>query len=62
MQARSMIDWRASAIGFALSYVCLVVAVRSGVNFLLWPVLRNSVCFLAALLVQRLLRQPPPAR
>lgn len=55
------VDWRASAAGFALSYVCLVVAVRSGINFLLWPVIGNSVCFLAALLAHRLLRPPRAA-
>lgn len=44
------VDWRASAAGFVLSYVCLVLAVRGGINFLLWPVIGNTVCFLAALL------------
>ncbi len=53
------VDWRASVAGFALSYVCLAAAVWSSVNFLLWPVIGNTVCFVAALLVHRLLPRRP---
>ncbi len=52
------VDWRASVAGFVLSYVGLVVAVRGGINFLLWPVIGNTVCFLSALLVHRFLPRP----
>jgi hypothetical protein len=49
------VDWRASVIGFALGYLSLALAVRGGINFLLWPVIGNTVCFLAALLAHALL-------
>lgn len=49
------VDWRASVIGFALGYLSLTLAVRGGINFLLWPVIGNTVCFLAALLAHAVL-------
>ena len=49
------VDWRASVIGFALGYLSLTLAVRGGSNFLLWPVIGNTVCFLAALLAHAVL-------
>ncbi len=55
------VDWRASLTGFVLSYACLAAAVRSDVTFLLWPVIGNTVCFLTALLIHRLLPRRPAA-
>ncbi len=49
------VDWRASVFGFALGYVCLAAAVWNGVTFLLWPVIGNTVCFVAALLAHGVL-------
>jgi SSS family transporter len=52
------VDWRASVAGFVLSYACLAAAVWGNISFLLWPVIGNTVCFLAALLFHRLLTRP----
>ena len=49
----------AAAAGFIVSTICLCVLVLgSSVNFLLWPVIGNSVCFLVALLAHGVLREP----
>ena len=45
--------WAAMA-GFAFSYVCLFVMMGSGINFLLWPVIGNTVCFLVGLFLHPL--------
>ena len=46
----------AALIGFGACYVCLFCLVRwTSVNFLLWPVIDNLVCFFVALGVDRLL-------
>jgi len=45
----------AAVVGFAASYAMLFVMMRVGINFLLWPVVGNTVCFLVALLFHRLL-------
>jgi hypothetical protein len=42
----------AAIAGFAAAYACLFWMMHSGLNFLLWPVLDNSVCFLVALAAQ----------
>ena len=39
----------AAICGFVFSWVCLFVAMRSGINYLLWPVICNPACFLFAL-------------
>ena len=45
----------AALIGFAACYVCLLYLVLcTNVNFLLWPVIDNLVCFFVALGVDRL--------
>ena len=43
----------AAVTGFVASYICLFAIMQLGVNFLLWPVLGNLVCFLTALLFNR---------
>lgn len=54
----------AAMTGFVVSTACLGVMVFSGnlglprVNFLLWPVVGNTVCFLVGLAVQRAILQP----
>ena len=45
--------WAAIA-GFAFSWLCLFVAMYSGINYLLWPVICNPACFLFALAVNPL--------
>lgn len=37
--------------GFVVSYACLFAMMAAGINFLLWPVFGNSICFLVALLL-----------
>lgn len=44
----------AAVIGFIVSYACLFAMMASNINFLLWPVIGNSVCFLTALFMDRL--------
>jgi len=39
----------AAAAGFVTSYFCLFALMAAGVNFLLWPVAGNLVCFFVAL-------------
>ncbi len=46
----------AAATGFVLSYVCLFAMMASGINFLLWPVVGNLVCFFTALFLNPLFR------
>jgi SSS family transporter len=57
------VDWRASVFGFALGYLSLALAVRGEINFLLWPVIGNTVCLVSALLAHALLKAAtkPPA-
>jgi len=40
--------------GFVVSYAALFTMMSSGVNFLLWPVIGNSLCFLTGWLLNRL--------
>ena len=40
--------------GFVLSYAALFLMMGTGINFLLWPVIGNLVCFLAGLLLNPL--------
>lgn len=53
---------QAAVIGFIVSYACLFAMMASGINFLLWPVVGNSVCFLTALLLNHLFAGISPAR
>ena len=47
----------AALIGFGTCYVCLVCVVRwTSINFLLWPVIDNLMCFFVALAVDRLFK------
>jgi len=52
--------WAAMA-AFAFSYVCLFVMMGAGINFLLWPVIGNTVCFLLALFLHPLFSRGEPA-
>ena len=45
--------WAAMA-GFVFSYFCLFVMINIGVNFLLWPVIGNLLCFFVALFLHPL--------
>ncbi len=54
------VDWRASVIGFALGYAALAAAVWTGINFLLWPVIGNTVCLTAALLLHAAFKRVRP--
>jgi len=45
----------AAIVGFAAGYVCLFLMMVSSINFLLWPVIGNSVCFLVALAAHTLI-------
>ncbi len=48
------VDWRAAVIAFVVAYGFLFGSVWSGINFLLWPVIGNTVCFVLALLLHGL--------
>ena len=58
LMALAFLPWRvnkwAAMVGFAFSYVCLFVMMGSGINFLLWPVIGNTACFLVALFLHPL--------
>jgi hypothetical protein len=41
-----------------VGYLALFVMIRTGVNFLLWPVIGNLLCFLVTLLLSRLAARP----
>ncbi|NQT21601.1 MAG: sodium/solute symporter, partial [Planctomycetes bacterium] len=46
-------------VGFASSYVCLGVMMNRQINYLLWPVVGNLVCFLVAVGLNRLFYESP---
>ena len=48
--------WAAGA-GIVTGYAALFLMIRNNVNFLLWPVIGNLVCFFVALLLSRLLNR-----
>ncbi len=53
--------WAAIA-GFVVAYICLFVLMfATSVNFLLWPVIGNSVCFVVALAVNYLAAPGEPS-
>lgn len=60
LMALAFLPWRvhraAAVVGFAASYVCLALMMRSSLTFLLWPVIGNTVCFGVALLADAALR------
>jgi len=43
------IDKYAALAGFAAAYIALAVMMRTGVNFLLWAVIGNTICFVIGL-------------
>lgn len=51
--------WAAGA-GVVAGYGALFLMIQVGVNFLLWPVIGNLVCFLVALLLSPLLNEDAP--
>ncbi len=52
---------RSAVIGFVASYIYLFFMIRSGIVFLLWPVLGNIVCFVVALAWDRVAKPPRAA-
>jgi SSS family solute:Na+ symporter len=52
------VDWRAAVVGFVCASLYLVLMMCSGIVYLLWPVVGNTVCFVVALAANSLIVSP----